>query len=678
MSTEITVVVGADSLLKRDKSTRNARRRDRLDSEALRDQVKDNAEDEDKSKGFNNKKNEYDPSRDPAAHARKKKDASVGGFTTCNIRQLYYKERKSELTSLDGRRVYNYGGGKFMDIFIKAIKDDGNYGNEIEINISRNRLDPMFYVSQSDLNATLKDSLGLFWVQNPTSGYRNITWRQAPYKSNSSGLTYSLSYQNSAVPDVAGRYFAWYPYFGPNQDFETGDPNQFRLTDDGAWVPAREPNNGYRSIPDQYLEAKSTSFDHYISLGNFFDNGGENYKMYNYNRWLSCGDEDDIQNALGRPGYGDPGYQIYMLPLNENHSYIAIVYTDVEVSYRGFAHYYGTMQTRIDVDGIHPDPGQFGSAYYKALGSTRRLRPPEHFYPPCFDIDDAQRRSRLTEQALKQFQQIKIVELKDGVATLIPDDQISAQLRQSFEIMMPLASDLKQSIDYDLNFMGSGRDIKFAWTYLDDLGPIFNSITATEDNEVYTEPVLDWIAYKQQDYVGENSQGWNASEYRDSKARDRSLAKGFGFGFLETSNHFDSIYVENFGQPFKAESTYLANDPIFTPAIYSYLGLVASPSINYEVAESGLLGMKPERFVSIDFQTKQVSSVQLPDSLSSLDVLNPVDSSLVSAPQEIPTFRRATHYAWNWDNPEFCWQRLIDMGFTAAMIGPKPENPTDE
>ena len=72
MSTEITVVVGADSLLKRDQSTRNARRRDRLDSEALRNQVKDKAEEEDKSKGFNNKKNEYDPSRDPAAHARKK------------------------------------------------------------------------------------------------------------------------------------------------------------------------------------------------------------------------------------------------------------------------------------------------------------------------------------------------------------------------------------------------------------------------------------------------------------------------------------------------------------------------------------------------------------------------------------------------------------------------------
>ena len=105
MSTEITVVVGADSLLKRDKSTRNARRRDRLDSEALRSQVKDKAEEEDKSKGFNNKQNEYDPSRDPAAHARKKKDASVGGFTTCNISQIYNLETSTGAN--------DFGGGGF-------------------------------------------------------------------------------------------------------------------------------------------------------------------------------------------------------------------------------------------------------------------------------------------------------------------------------------------------------------------------------------------------------------------------------------------------------------------------------------------------------------------------------------------------------------------------------------
>jgi hypothetical protein len=675
MSTEITVVVGADSNLRRDAATRTARRRDRLDSEALRDQVKAKAQEEDKSKGFNNKKDEYDPSRDPAAHARKKSDVSVGGFTTCNIRQLYYKERKTELTTEIGSVAYNYSGGKFMDIFIKAIKPDGNYGNEVEINITRNRLDPMFYVPQSELDVTLSDKLGLF-IAYPVAG-RYLTWRDAPYRSNyRAGLLYSLAYQDGATPNPY-RYFGWYPYFGPNQSDDVGRPNKFIKLEDGTWRAYRgSSDNVYDNIPDQYLTDASGTFDHYIALGEFFSNGSANYYRYNYNRYMSCGDEDDIQNALGRPGYGDPGYQIYMLPLNENHSYVAIVYTDVEISFRGFAHYYGTMESRVDVEGEHPDADLF-SGFYAGLGGTRHLEPPEYFYPPCFEINSSQ--TQLTDQVFKKIQQVKIVQLKDGVATLIPDDQIPASLRQSLGVVMPLNPETKAPIDfYDTYFMGSGRDYRWLWSYDLDLGAMTYSITATDDNQVYKEPVIDWYAYRNLDFHGINSQGRNGSEYRDDKARDRSLAKGYGFGFLETSNHFDSIYVENYGQPFKAESTYLANDPIFTPAIYSYLGLVAKPSINYEVAESGLLGIKPERFVSIDFETKQVSSVQLPDSLSSIDVLNPIDSSLVSKPQEIPIFRRATHYAWNWDNPEFCWQRLIDMGFTAAMIGPKPENPTDE
>ena len=675
MSTEITVVVGADSLLKRDQSTRNARRRDRLDSEALRDQVKVKAQEEDKSKGFNNKKDEYDPSRDPAAHARKK-DVSVGGFTTCNIRQVYHKEGKIQTTGQFGNVGYIYSGGKFMDIFIKAIKPDGNFGNEIEINIPRNRLDPMFYVDQSDLNVVLLDQFRLFYPTDPSNPpYFTSSWRQAPARTVMQGtLTYSLQYQNGNVQQYG--FFGWHPFFGPNQDYEIGRPNSFKRQEDGTWKPYRYGNNSFSDIPDQFLTDQSGQFDHYISLGHFFDGPYENYSPYNYNRLLSCGDEDDIQNALGRPGYGDPGYQIYMLPLNENHSYVVILYTDVEVSYRGFAHYFGTMETRIDLEGQHPDYEQF-SGEYKALGSRRHLEKPEYFYPPCFETNDNS--TQLTGQALNQMQQIKIVELKDGVATLIPDDQISVPLKQKFKVMMPLTDDIQQPIsNRDPIFEGSGRDVKWSWSYNMDRGAMVSSTTATSDSQVLKETVIDWVSFLQLEYVDYNSSGIWGSEYRVNQARERSLAKGYGLGFLETSNHFDSIYVENYGYPFKAESTYLANDTIFTPAIYSYLGLVATPSTDYQVVGEGLnidAEAAPKRFISIDYDTRNISSVELSGPNS---VLLPVDSSFVSKPQEIPIFRRATHYAWNWDNPEFCWQRLIDMGFTAAMIGPKPENPTDE
>ena len=667
MSTEITVVVGADSLLKSDQSTRNARRRDRLDSEALRDQVKVKAQEDDKSKGFNNKKDEYDPSRDPAAHARKK-DVSVGGFTTCNIRQIYSKESVIGDVSWSGVGG-NWSGGKFMDIKIKAIKEDGTFGNEVEFTFNRNRLDPTFYVDQADLGVNVRD---LYEYFHPEFGDGGARYAYSPYDEPTWNNYYGLDIQR--WKDKA---------YGPEQSTETPRPNCYMIVDNE--VQHWDGTINYEPLPLSVWPGGPSTFEHYSSFGEDFDYSFRNNSYSNQNRYFSLGSSRDIQNTLGRPGFMDPGYQLFMLPLNNNHAYLVFLFTDVAFSFRGFAKYRGTMSPEIGEEGL-PPMQSWNDTYYYGLNGTRKCEPPVYYYPTGFKFEN--NGVQLNDEALSKIQQVKIVELKDGVAKIIPDDKISASLKSSITVLMPLDREAKQIHTNETpNFFSSGKTIRWFWDNKEEVrGPMNSAVYETDDNVVYKEDVLDWYALNTIKYGGFDESGMISTMYVAYRARERSLAKGYGFGYLETSNHFDSVYVENYGYPFHPESGYLANDVIFTPAVYAYFSGLATPSIDYDVAYSGIAeylsytdpDAAPKRFISIDYTTKEVSSIKDPGSLYGWDILTPVDSSLVSTPQEMPIFQRASHYAWNWDNPEFCWQRLIDMGFTAAMIGPKPKNPTNE
>jgi hypothetical protein len=631
--------------------------------------VKVKAQEEDKSKGFNNKKDEYDPSRDPAAHARKKSDdVSVGGFTTCNIRQLYSKESVIGDVSWNGVGG-SWSGGKFMDIKIKAIKEDGTFGNEVEFTFNRNRLDPTFYVDQADLGVNVRDLYNYFHPEFAGSGSRQ------PYS----------SYDEPAWSNYYGLDIQRWKdkAYGPEQSMETPRPNCYKIVDGEVRHWAGSLN--YESLPLSVWPGGLSTFEHYSSFGEDFDYSSQNNSFSNQNRYFSLGSSRDIQNTLGRPGFMDPGYQLFMLPLNNNHAYLVFLFTDVAFSFRGFAKYRGTMSPEIGIEG--PPPMQnWNDTYYYGLNGTRKCEPPVYYYPTGFKFEN--NGVQLNDEALSKIQQVKIVELKDGVAKIIPDDKISVRLKQSITVLMPLDDEAKQIYANKFpNFFSSGKTIRWFWDYQNNQqGPMDAAIYETDDNVVYKEDVLDWYALNNIKYGGFDESGTISTMYVANRARERSLAKGYGFGYLETSNHFDSVYVENYGYPFHPESGYLANDVIFTPAVYAYFSGLATPSIDYDVAYSGIAeylsytdpDAAPKRFISIDYTTKEVSSIKDPGSLYGWDILTPVDSSLVSTPQEMPIFQRASHYAWNWDNPEFCWQRLIDMGFTAAMIGPKPKNPTNE
>jgi hypothetical protein len=160
------------------------------------------------------------------------------------------------------------------------------------------------------------------------------------------------------------------------------------------------------------------------------------------------------------------------------------------------------------------------------------------------------------------------------------------------------------------------------------------------------------------------------------QARDLSIGKGYGIGFLATSNHFNSPYNDPSQPRFPATSRYMANDIFFTPAIYHYLdpekGFI--PTRSYDVFASGLSDVGPKRFLSFEPGSE---SVKVVESMSFGNISTAVEESSFLGSFESPAIKNATHIAWNWDDPQLCWQYLIDMGFTAGMIGPKPDPPKE-
>ena len=667
MSTEITVVVGADGLLKRDQSTRNARRRDRLDSEALRDQVKAKAQEEDKSKGFNNKKDEYDPSRDPAAHARK--GVPVGGFTTCKIRQVYKKESKSETPTGN----FNYGGGKFMDIFIQGIKEDGNLGNEVEINLERNRLCSEFNISESIIKEHNNDVYPSSYNPFPPG---SKTYRRRPY----------FRQLNYYLPNQQIR-------FGFNQCYTQPQPNGYVRVDETIWFSDSyfTGTDGEYIVPTDNFPGSFDYWNHYVAYGEGWDGVDGNYSNDPWHRQISLGDIKDIQGELGMPGYEDPGYQLFILPLNDNHAYVVILYTDVEISFKGFGNWTGTMDPYISMEGQPPNPYNDPERFYDYCVNTYcRITPePKFWIPPCFELNDdiSPPSVTLSSSALNLLQQVKVVELKEGNAKLFSDKDIPDKLKRNIKSLMPVSGDVEKSFDGRYNFLSTAIEHTTRWRLWNETGgggvsPFFLSQEEMADNYVIKEVVIPWWSFLKLDFVNRDEK----SSYASSQARARSLAKGYGFGFLETANHFDSLYVDPGEFSFAAESNYLANDPIFTPAIFCYISGVATPSLNYSEVLSGISSslayddpeVLPKKFVTIDRVTKAVSAVEIPKDLSNSKILEPFSKNLVAPSEEIPMFIRASHYAWNWDNPELCWQKLIDLGFEAGIIGPKPDNPTDE
>ena len=66
---------------------------------------------------------------------------------------------------------------------------------------------------------------------------------------------------------------------------------------------------------------------------------------------------------------------------------------------------------------------------------------------------------------------------------------------------------------------------------------------------------------------------------------------------------------------------------------------------------------------------------QWPESLP-VDTFQPVFPAKLIETDSIgyENLEKATHLAWNWSNPWYCWDELVRLGFTTAELGPRPQS----
>lgn len=158
MTTEVTVIVGADGLRRSDDSLRTARRRDRLDTEALRKDLQGLKIQAEVSANPGAENGSYTPSRDPAAHARKG-DSLGNGILCVNIREQWFSQSYSlQLNGIDENGVLTGGASIEWDSrpsqltsLTEAQIPSGNYSKPFLDWIPQN--DPDAAVCHTDFRA---------------------------------------------------------------------------------------------------------------------------------------------------------------------------------------------------------------------------------------------------------------------------------------------------------------------------------------------------------------------------------------------------------------------------------------------------------------------------------------------------------------------------------------------
>ena len=671
MSTKISVVVGADGLKAKDSSTRQARRRDRLDSEALKEQLKLNAGNNDNDGGFNNKKKKGELLDDPAAHARKKVSAS--GLCGAIIEEIYEKEigDPSEifpaqpgdwtLSSYTGapenyrdQFLYGYrGGGRFMQINIQAISKEGIKSSEpLTINLERNRRNPVFCVEQPE-HYRYNDQYQLL-----------TSWNNPPER-------YDMPFKRCGFGGGEDRYTVDTVYYRVGQKAYWGSM-AYEVTSDlnasGNWV--NYFGNCQFSDCDGHGNGRGNQQNKFFSWGE--------YQVDNYNFPVIDSDTgEELYWPNDVPEWRDPGYQLYILPLNDSHGYIVILFNDVDVNLRGLDTSSGSISNWSFEDQWPFSKPENGGAEIWVTSCEWSLSSSNYVNPLGVDItiENDLPVTSFTDEAKNLFQQIYIVELKDGAATLIDQAKISDKLRDAIAIQMPLnlknqyekatyrtTLDFYKAISTGLYWDGTHqRELDYSYKptiFYPDFKYIIQPFNYRDSA---TRGIIDFNTYPR---------------FAFEQARNLSIGKGYGIGLLTTDNHFNSPYNDPSQTRFPQTSRYMANDIFFTPAIYHYLdpqkGII--PTLNYPTFAVGLGDVGPKRFLSLEPAS---GSVKVLDYMPSGNISTPIEESSFLGSSDAPAIKNATHVAWNWDDPQLCWQYLIDMGFTAAMIGPKPAPPKE-
>ena len=194
--------------------------------------------------------------------------------------------------------------------------------------------------------------------------------------------------------------------------------------------------------------------------------------------------------------------------------------------------------------------------------------------------------------------------------------------------------------------------------------------------------------------------------YSNRPHRYRLLPQAYGIGALKTEDHMKFSVMVPAPPPsdWYLEKLWIGDSFFYSPMIYDYFSaFTADPgndalSLFYDDVYVKATRMEPETIIDKDGQGNWVekeiytpppifidvnqagpdNGIQLSlfdsnwgDAGRPINVMSPHFADVVRV-KNIPGLRTATHYAYNWGNPWYCWDRLKEFGIPEDILGPRP------
>lgn len=647
MSTQITVAVGANGEVLSALALRDGARADRLDSEATKKQARQAAADklDDDSNGRENKLGQYDPSRDPAAFARKKREQIKGQFGGVSIQYQHTPLTAENATVKDG---------SYMRIKFRGIETNDSGSSQL-------------HPETVELNLVRNNNVAEFNVDRPAE------------------------YETTTVWDSTRRYgeYPYYMRFGSWPAYE------------GLAAYWQEGFNG-RSISSHVINDENTR-QYWIAVayearwGTFDDDRMDSIDNSSViTVWQDCPDPADLYNSNqevnGRTtlridgkyqfdrDYSqrfnseyDPVEELFLLPYTEDLFFIFVVYTDYNVgSYSGCT--VTGSATSNSTDTTYPTPsglGWFGPATATATSYARGK--PVYQIPPGYHFPDNDLSSLptgvdyqpvITDAGADKIQQTYLYKVENGKITAMT---VPTELRT---FAASLQTDLRNAKVPGTGTNAGGQYAGYGQTcyyWEENYFPrITRTATISNSNTCAAPTTFLFISLLE-------SQMISGRKYLDSQQRERSLARGYGFGRISTNNHFESPYIDVTLKSF-------FDDTYFTPMVYQYITGNGVTSMAYNTGELGMwndpeTGAPLVLDVFIDFDgSDKVRSTTSGAKPARVDLAHQDDyTEWVDAPQ----LKNSTHRCWNWNRPDMCWDKLRELGIPTSVLGTRPDKPNE-
>ena len=680
MSTKITVAVGPNGEALNSKALRDGSRADRIETESTTKQAKQFvAEEGDKlTQGRDNPDSKYKPSRDPAAFARKKKDKEDGAIADgfCGLRiELFHQQLPL------GLKWKNARDAKYMDIKVQGFAPDGSWTDQQTITLNRN-LNHEAFVAKPGLNDYDADL-----VERTRHSSSYAARGESPWP----GTRAFFASTWYTLPDVK---FA-VTYLEQSNDVNPL-PGVSNLTEEG-WIRAIGDNFAPNFMPFNYAGVigpldGSTAFKQWERFTGWivedgernlnFDREGyptteENFNVSQNGRTLEDSRLTDRINE-----HLDPVYELFMLPYTAQKSFLLVTYTDYmiyddcnfESTCSGTTEFAESADWRIFVSGagyVRWYTGYLNNIYYKRFRPTYNI--PDGWRLQGYDhqtlsfTDGSLVGSKplpvITEQGSQVIQQVHLYAITDGVVSKV--EEVPQELRDA---VGKLSTNLKNqpinSTTGRTSSLQNYSEFQATQFYRDpgradpNPGRVVGNVDGT-DNWTMADPGLYMM---RDDTLADTVSTFR--KYLANQTRSRSMPKAYGFGRLESNNHFDSQYISNTLKGF-------ADDFFFTPAVYAYIKGEGTCSTMYEAqGQGGVEGF--EKYADYGGTDRVRFTTVQPESINASHPGPYTDWAYV------PLLKDSTHRCWNWGRPDICWDQLHALGFGNDLIGPKPAGPEPE